>query len=143
MSKCKLPVEEYQAIANHPELENATLFSVPIRDLKCFAGCPKLRRLYIKDCREVESLDGLEDLASLTSLTMSSVKVSDLSPLAACKNLTSVDLGGPNLEDITPLKKLTNLNSISISNSPKITEKQIEELKEALPNCSISFRKAK
>jgi Leucine-rich repeat (LRR) protein len=42
------------------------------------------------------------------------------------------------LADISPLKELEELERINLYNNP-IPEEQIEELKQALPNCKILF----
>jgi len=53
-------------------------------------------------------------------------------------NLRETDLEHNQITDITPLKELSNLKELHLCDNP-LTLSQIEELRQALPNCKVTF----
>jgi Leucine-rich repeat (LRR) protein len=47
-------------------------------------------------------------------------------------------LQGNQINDVSALKGLTNLMFLDLDDNP-LTEEQVDDLRAALPNCSISF----
>jgi Leucine-rich repeat (LRR) protein len=44
----------------------------------------------------------------------------------------------PQVSDLSPLAELKNLQNLYLNNT-QVTEEQVQELRQALPNCKISF----
>ena len=65
----------------------------------------------------VTSLAGIEALPQLTSLVVSSNKISDLTPLENSK-LTTLTMAGNQVSDLTALGKVTTLTSLNLDNNP-------------------------
>ena len=61
-----------------------------------------------------------------------------MSPLAALSNLETLDLRSNQISSVYPLKRLTNLKKLDLTGNP-LTEEQVEELRQALPDCEILF----
>ncbi len=84
----------------------------------------------------------LASLGGLVTLNLSDNNISDLRPLASLGGLRTLYLDGNPVEDLTPLYGLSNLSSLSIKSIP-VTESQLTELSQALPNCAIHSEQAK
>ncbi|BCN29763.1 hypothetical protein bsdtb5_10580 [Anaeromicropila herbilytica] len=62
-----------------------------------------------------ETLDGIEKFANLTSLTVNSGEISDISKLTNCHNLKNLNLNLDQLSDFGALSKLTQLEELTLS----------------------------
>ena len=51
--------------------------------------------------------------------------------------MRSLDFERNQITDLTPLTNLKNLTSLRLTQNPKLTRPQIDELQKALPNCVI------
>lgn len=78
----------------------------------------------------------LAALGGLTSLNLSYNSVSDLSALSAAASLRTLYLDGNPITDFSPLYSLPNLSTLSIRGI-ELSEQQRKELSQALPNCAI------
>jgi Leucine-rich repeat (LRR) protein len=87
---------------------------------------------------QVSDLSPLSELKNLRYLLLSNTQVSDLSPLAELKNLYYLQLGGTQVSDLSPLVELKNLTHLDLRNT-LVSEEQVEELRQALPNCEINY----
>jgi hypothetical protein len=65
-------------------------------------------------------------------------QVSDLSPLVELENLEMVYLRRPLMNDLTPLAEMKNLE-VLVLNGTLVSDKQVQELRQALPNCKIGY----
>lgn len=81
-----------------------------------------------------------KNLIQLKEINFYGNQIINISPLEKLVNLKWLYLGRNQITDISPLKNLANLEKLNLSNNP-ISEQQIKELQEALPNCKISFNK--
>ncbi len=86
---------------------------------------------------QVSDLSPLVELKNLRGLGFSSTQVSDLSPLAELKNLEQLSLSYTQVSDLSSLAELKNLELLSLSNT-QVSDEQVQELRQALPNCKIS-----
>ena len=107
----------------------------------------ELQQLYAIDSlsaadNELHDISGLSSLGGLVTLNLSGNNISDLRPLASLGGLRTLYLDGNPIEDLTPLYGLSNLSSLSIKNIT-VTESQLTELSQALPNCAIHSERAK
>ena len=62
-----------------------------------------------------ESLVGIQNLTSLTNLTINDRSLTDISPLSGLTSLTSLQLHTNRIRDISPLRGLTGLTQLTIS----------------------------
>lgn len=83
----------------------------------------------------------LKPLGKLVSLDLSNNNIEEIDVLGKLKSLKTLHLDGNEIEDFEPLYKLTKLTALTITDI-KISEKQLKELKEALPNCVITSDEA-
>ncbi len=83
-------------------------------------------------------INGIEALTSLEVLNLFGNGITDITPLSSLVNLRELYLSENEISDITPLLSLTNLEVLHITGN-NISDEDIEMLKEALPNCEISY----
>ncbi len=83
----------------------------------------------------------LSSLGGLVTLNLSNNEIMDISPLSALPSLRTLYLDGNPVKDFSPLYSLGSLTNLSIKNI-EITETQLSELSNALPNCAIHSEKA-
>ena len=87
---------------------------------------------------QVSDVSPLAELKNLEFLYLNDTKVSDLSLLAELKNLTHLWLGNTQVSDLSPLAELKNLEFLYL-NGLQVSDEQVQELRQALPHCEISF----
>jgi hypothetical protein len=68
-------------------------------------------------------------------------EVSDVTPLAGLTSLERLYLYGTQVSDVTSLARLTTLKTL-ILRKTQVSEEDYKKVKEALPNCSISWSRA-
>ncbi len=71
-------------------------------------------------------------------LDLSFNRIQDISPLSALSSLETLDLRSNQIVSLRPLMRMTQLKKLDISGNP-LQEKQVEELRRALPDCEIIF----
>lgn len=147
--------ERIAAIENARDML-ASASKVKIADKEYDIGTPALT---LKDMALTdEVLDGVSKLYALTSLNLSGNSLTDVEKLSTLGGLTTLDLSGNSISDLDPLSKLGGLRILYIDNNPicdfsalyklsnltvlsikgiEISEDQLKELSEALPNCAI------
>ena len=76
--------------------------------------------------------------AKLKELKLGNNRISDATPLAYLGSLERLDLSGNNISNLQPIKKLTELKWLNLRGNP-LTDEQVAELQEELPNCEIIF----
>ena len=111
----------------------------PISDITPLAGLTKLKRLLLYKVR-ISDLKPLADLTNVEFVTFWETNVSDLSPLKSWKKLKSIELRLTKVTDYTPLHGLTKLKSLA-TNRRLISDEQLAQLKQALPNCKLQIEK--
>ncbi len=95
-----------------------------------------LESLSVSDCGLTE-VSFLSALSELTFLQISDNSVSDLRPLSSLRNLKTLYIDRNPVTDLTPLYSLTKLRTLSMKGID-VTDKQLDELRKALPECSVS-----
>ncbi len=108
---------------------------IVLNDLTPLANLTNLEELYLPST-QVTDLTPLANLTNLEILNLSHNPITDLSPLANLTNLETLSLINIQATDPTPLANLTNLEWLSLDGTP-ITDAQILQLQQALPNCEI------
>lgn len=109
-----------------------------LEDISPLSGLTKLKDFNItytsvKDISCLQNMDLLEWFSARYIYDMT-----DFSPLKGKTNLIFLDLFETAISDIEVLKTLTSLKELVIYNT-LITEAQYEELREALPDCNITW----
>lgn len=108
-----------------------------VTNLDFLYDLPDLRVLILAD----NQVTDLTPIASLTELEYLEVflndELSDLSPLAGLTNLIDLHIGSCNISDLSPLMGLTSLDRLWLGDNP-YDEAQLEQLRQALPNCTIN-----
>ena len=84
----------------------------------------------------VSDLTPLAGLKNIQYLDFSSTEVRDVTALAGLTKLRWLHLSNTQVGNLTPLAGLQNLQVLSIENTP-VGKEQVEELRQALPNCEI------
>lgn len=104
-------------------------------DLETVARLYSLSKLTLagNDLRDVTALSSL---GGLTMLDLSRNQIRDLKPLSALAGLRSLYLDENPVSDFSPLYALSGLTTLSIRGI-ELTDRQLEELTAALPNCAI------
>ena len=125
-------------LADLTNLEELYLERVPISDLSTLSGLTGLKKLDLRQTH-ISDLTPLSSLTGLTNLGLRANQLSDVTPLGNLTNLTGLDLGENKISDITPLESLTGLTSLLLDDN-NIGNKDVERLKEKLPNCTISLQ---
>ena len=102
-------------------------------------GLEKLTQLKLLalNNNQLTSVKGLAKLTQLEQLLLGNNQLTDLTGLEKLTQLEELVLGGNQLTDLTGLEKLMQLEGLNLFNNPDLTEDQIDELKKALPKCSI------
>jgi hypothetical protein len=75
-----------------------------------------IERLSCPD-RGIQSLDGIEALASLRALSLWENEITDLAPLSGLRALTELQLGHNRIEDVAPLASLTSLSRLGLADN--------------------------
>ena len=103
-------------------------FNIDLSPLKNLSNLQTLTLFYTQT-----NLDALRNLIYLQDFYLGGTQVTNLEPLRSFTNLKTLYLEDTQVSNLEPLKGLKNLTHIYIMNCPNITDKQIEELKKALP----------
>lgn len=85
----------------------------------------------------IDSIDFLKNLNKLVSLDLSENKIENIEALSGLSSLKTLHLDGNDVKSFEPLYHLTNLTTLTISDM-KISKSQLNDLKQALPNCIIT-----
>ena len=136
------------------EKKNESLITVAGKQYEAWTSALSLKDTALGD----GILSEVVQLYSLTSLTLSGDRLTDISPLSALGGLVFLDLSNNSISDISPLGNLRELKTLYLDNNPiadltplcslpqlemlsirgtAVTEEQLRALSEALPNCKI------
>ena len=153
-------VSDLTPLARHTSLQFLWLNGTQVSDLMPLACFTSLRFLSLAGTRvshltfltrftslqflivggtSISDLAALARLTSLQSLWLSDTLVSDLTPLARLRSLRLLWLDDTEVSDLTPLFGLTSLEYINIERTC-VSETTFRSLREALPNCDITYR---
>lgn len=108
-----------------------------VNDLSPLQGITNLYTLSLDD-NQISDITPLSNLKNLNSLTLNDNQISDVTPLNNLTNLTTLYLDSNQISNVTPLNNLANLTTLYLYYNP-LNDANKKALKEALPNCYISF----
>jgi Leucine-rich repeat (LRR) protein len=114
--------------------ENINANTAPL-DISVLKDLINLKELYL-EYNKINDISALENLTNLTKLSLHNNDINDIDALKNLINLEELIISGNQITDVEILKEFKNLTRLDIFGN-QITDNQIEELKNALPNCLI------
>ena len=114
--------------------ENINANTVPL-DISVLKDLINLKELYL-EYNKINDISALENLTNLTKLSLHNNDINDIDALKNLINLEELIISGNQITNVEILKEFKNLTRLDIFGN-QITDNQIEELKNALPNCLI------
>lgn len=128
-------INNIDALSSLSNLTDLSLYKNEIEDISALRTMTNLKSLDLS-VNHVSDISSLQYLTSLTELKLYCNCICDINPLRYLDNMESLSLGNNQVVDISPLKELTKLTYIDLTSNP-VSEEDIKELNEALPNCYV------
>ncbi|MBR0040293.1 MAG: leucine-rich repeat domain-containing protein [Oscillospiraceae bacterium] len=114
------------------------LFDHGVSDISPILRFKKLEKLDL-GANQIDNIYTFQYLtAPLRELHLGNNNISDGTPLMYLDELELLDISGNRLSSVSPIRQLSNLKWLKLTGNP-LSEEQIAELREALPNCEIIF----
>ena len=107
------------------------------------ADLAKVTKLPALTEKKISNLTRLKELPSLRLLRLSFNEINDLGPLKELEQLIVLELDSNQITDVSALKNLKQLRRLNLAWNPDLTKAQIQQLQNALPNCSIIHNAAR
>jgi hypothetical protein len=79
---------------------------------------PSIRHLFVRNCKRINSVEGLASLSVIRWLILEGTSVRNISSLSKAENLITLNLNNTLVDDLTPLEKLKNLQTLEIIGTP-------------------------
>ena len=130
-------IRDLTPLADSTQLTLLSLYDNELTDLTPLAGLTELTELQLYG-NQIKDLTSLAELKNLEKLFLSKNQIFDVTPLKGLTKLEELNLGKNQIIAISPLASLTNLTELSLEGNIT-TEDQRALLRNALPNCKISF----
>ena len=129
---------EWSGLSSLTNLECLTIGNSSFCDLELLGHMTRLRKLVLLNCRQLASLRGLEQLATLEWLTIDgSARVSDISPLRQLRGLRILQLNNvKDLPSLHSISELYGLESLAFFGSTNIVDGDLGVI-EKLPDLSL------
>ena len=114
-----------ECFSNHTELKELHLLSIQknqIASLKPLANCKSLDVLVLnfKELGRITSLDGLDNIECIRSISIYNSAIRDTTALKGLKNVEKLEITSPELEHFTPCEDFSKLTNL-IFNSSKLS----------------------
>lgn len=122
-------------ISSLTKLRTLDLSCNEIADISAVSKLTSLNTLKLTG-NEIRDISALKKLTSLTELRLDCNHISDISALKGLKKLTVLSLNYNEISDVSALSSLNSLKTLYLYGN-KLTEKQVEELQKAVPQCAI------
>ena len=109
-------------LASLPSLSDVNFTSMPcLEDLNFVRDLSELKRLVVRNCRQILSIDPVANCHKLEALTLHRTSIVSLEGLQNCRDLQSLILGEcVDLEDISQISALSNLTELKLTGIPSI-----------------------
>lgn len=131
------PVEDFTPLYSLKSLRTLSLQGISISSSalealqEALPDCDIFSDSVVKDAKEL-SLGGISFTSDVTELDLSSLGITDISPLADCTELTTLDLRDNQISDLSPLSELQSLTWLCLLNN------QVEDLSPLL-NLQLTY----
>ena len=136
-------------LQNNHELQVIYICGGNIRHMECLGQLERVKWVYLEEThllygeekneREVLNLEVMSNMKSLRELSLTSVRVDDVSPLRNLDELQFIHLEDTGIEDIEPLKDLKSLRTLHVmGNESELVKKQAETYFNHVPNLYIT-----
>lgn len=109
--------------------------NIPPLDISALENLTNLESLYL-EYNKINDISALENLTNLKKLSLLNNNINDIDALKNLINLEELMISGNQITDVEILKEFKSLTRLDIFGN-QISDNQIEELKNALPNCLI------
>jgi Leucine-rich repeat (LRR) protein len=126
-----------EGLENLTQLKTLRLGNKQLTSVKGLEKLTQLTELYLTYNQLTEVPKELEKLTKLKVLELRNNQLTDMKGLEKLTQLTRLDLIYNKLTSVNDLEKLTQLRRLSLQGNPDLTKAQIDELKKALPKCTI------
>ena len=122
-------------------LENLTLENITFPKRNVPKWMKFLSKLGFIDLQKRTELDlsPLRKLHNLREIKISVTSITNLNQLTELTNLNTLTLFRTNISDLESIKKLTGLRFLVLFDCLNITNEQVEELRETMPNLKIDY----
>lgn len=131
-------ISDISALKWLTNLKDLGLADNHINDISALKDLTNLQHLDLTNV-QISDISALKGLTNLEELDLDSAKLSDISVLKELTKLKSFYLAYSKVSDISVLKELTNLKKITLCGDHEISDSDIQDLKESLPECDISI----
>ena len=128
--------DDFAAFRHCPRLKALDVGHNAVTDISFLEDLPKLQILILAD-NQISDLEPLRYQNELVYLELIHNDITDISPLADLTELIDLHIGNCHITDFTPLYGLTKLDRLWLGGND-ITEEQLKELQEHLPNTTIN-----
>ena len=114
------------------------LFGRGITDISSIPLLKKLEKLDL-GANEIENIYPFQYMsAPLKELRIANNNISDGTALMYLNSLELLDISGNRLSSVSPIKLISSLKWVKLTGNP-LTNEQVAELRDALPNCEVIF----
>jgi len=127
---------DVKGLENLTQLTWVELTSNQLTDVKGLEKLTQLEELRAS-YNEIDNLAPLSHLPSLRRLGLGGNKITDLTPIGGLVNLEKLWLQENQIIDLTPLHGLKALETVFLNGNPDLSEDNIQQLHESLPECKI------
>ena len=110
-------VSDFSSLAGLVSLKSLSIESEKMTDIKWMSNMTSLTSFSLRADSSLTSLDGIPNAQNLSSFSIYSAKISDLSPVSVLKEATDVNLVSCSLPDLTPLTNLQKLKDLNLYGS--------------------------
>jgi serine/threonine protein kinase len=129
-------ISDISPLAGLTKLRGLPIDGNNISDISPLQGLTRMESLWLSE-NNISDISTLKGLTKLENLYLDDNQISDISVLAGLTKLETLYLNDNKVSNVSALMGLTNLTMLTLSNNP-LTQSQVDELQEALPNCDIS-----
>lgn len=113
-----IPVQDFSPLERFRALQVVSLCDTTIAHLRSLTRLLDLEELDLRRCKQLTSLEGLENMGRLRLLQLGSCNVSELTPIARCTALTSIQATHNHIADTSPLLHLNLLETLNLYGNP-------------------------
>ena len=107
-------VSDFSSLSGLASLKNLTVESEKMSDVKWMSNMISLTSFTLRAGSSLTSLEGIPNAQNLTSFSIYSANISDLSPISVLKETVDADFVGCSLPDLTPLTNLQKLKDLNL-----------------------------